>query len=399
MHGQKYCYKKVKYNGYHKPKVWIGCPIHGYFPQSPRDHLYGCGCDSCPNEAEAKVRKIIRSLGLSVQRKTIKNRVFDYWIPELNLLIERDGEQHYRPAWMGKEQLIEQKKIDKEKRDLALTEGLRFARIPFWVANEYEILIELGNIFQRRPTYPLIPSEAQRNSKPPPRGCHPEMVGQILDKSDVQVSDDWQQVFELLESYFHLTGNSDVPDKFKWFDIRNKQEVNLDVWMRRQRKDREVLSLHQKKKLNRIDFSWIPLKEKGWEQWFALLEAYKVEFGHCYVIQAEVYRGFALGHWVSRQRSAKKKLTLSEDRIKRLEFLGLYWEAADHRWEIMFKQLKEFKKNSGHASPSGTFETDGGIYGESCKKLGVWCDQMRQYKKKDEIPYAIKNHETECYWL
>ena len=46
VHGDKYDYSKVEYNG-NKEKVCIVCPIHGEFWQRPNDHLTGHGCHEC----------------------------------------------------------------------------------------------------------------------------------------------------------------------------------------------------------------------------------------------------------------------------------------------------------------------------------------------------------------
>ena len=49
---------------------------------------------------------------------------------------------------------------------LAIKHGYKIARIPYWVTDEYEILIELGNIFESKPTYPPIPVIDQALYKP-----------------------------------------------------------------------------------------------------------------------------------------------------------------------------------------------------------------------------------------
>lgn len=46
VHGNKYNYSKVAYNG-NKSKVKIICPIHGEFLQSAASHLKGAGCPAC----------------------------------------------------------------------------------------------------------------------------------------------------------------------------------------------------------------------------------------------------------------------------------------------------------------------------------------------------------------
>lgn len=46
VHGDKYDYSKVEYNGV-STKVCIICPEHGEFWQTPKDHLNGHGCFAC----------------------------------------------------------------------------------------------------------------------------------------------------------------------------------------------------------------------------------------------------------------------------------------------------------------------------------------------------------------
>jgi hypothetical protein len=46
IHGDKYDYSLVKYEGSHK-KIKIICSIHGIFEQMPYTHLIGSGCNNC----------------------------------------------------------------------------------------------------------------------------------------------------------------------------------------------------------------------------------------------------------------------------------------------------------------------------------------------------------------
>lgn len=49
VHGEKYDYSKVVYNG-SKKKVEIVCPVHGSFFQAPAMHLTGRGCKKCATD-------------------------------------------------------------------------------------------------------------------------------------------------------------------------------------------------------------------------------------------------------------------------------------------------------------------------------------------------------------
>lgn len=46
VHGHKYDYSKVKYEGVHRSVIII-CSIHGEFVKSPNSHLKGSGCNLC----------------------------------------------------------------------------------------------------------------------------------------------------------------------------------------------------------------------------------------------------------------------------------------------------------------------------------------------------------------
>lgn len=52
-HGGTYDYSKVVYLG-DKTEVVIGCPTHGWFYQTPNNHLRGRGCSKCQNQNKQK---------------------------------------------------------------------------------------------------------------------------------------------------------------------------------------------------------------------------------------------------------------------------------------------------------------------------------------------------------
>lgn len=106
IHGTRYDYSKVDYTGKTK-KVIIICKSHGDFPQLPQDHLNGSGCPCCKSSrGETFVRSFLDSKGLTYStqhrfpdcKNPLTGRVlsYDFYVPSQNLLIEFDGEQHYR---------------------------------------------------------------------------------------------------------------------------------------------------------------------------------------------------------------------------------------------------------------------------------------------------------------
>jgi hypothetical protein len=105
VHGMIYDYSKVEYIHAHK-KVTIICPKHGEFYQEPASHIYSkCGCPKCK---ESKAENIIRDMLMKnniffiSQHKFLDCKYkrplpFDFYIPDINCVIEFQGEQHYNP--------------------------------------------------------------------------------------------------------------------------------------------------------------------------------------------------------------------------------------------------------------------------------------------------------------
>lgn len=103
-HGSKYDYTKIKYVNAHT-KVTITCPEHGNFEQTPNNHKNGNGCPFCnESNGETKVRVFLEENNIKYvtqhKFKDCKNKSylpFDFYLPDLNICIEYNGLQHYKP--------------------------------------------------------------------------------------------------------------------------------------------------------------------------------------------------------------------------------------------------------------------------------------------------------------
>ena len=99
VHGNKYDYSNVEYNGVDK-KVCIVCPEHGEFWQEPWVHIKGCGCAKCgvtlsKNEDEL-IQFIQDNLGIDAietRNRTIlgNKQEIDIVIPSKKICIEYNG--------------------------------------------------------------------------------------------------------------------------------------------------------------------------------------------------------------------------------------------------------------------------------------------------------------------
>jgi hypothetical protein len=99
IHGNKYDYSKVEYNGYEK-KVKIICPIHGEFEQTPDSHLQGSGCRQCSSRLSKNEDEIYNFIGDLIGKENVLKSVrdilrnhseIDIFIPSKNIGIEYNG--------------------------------------------------------------------------------------------------------------------------------------------------------------------------------------------------------------------------------------------------------------------------------------------------------------------
>lgn len=88
---------------------------------------------------EEHLLKIFRKEGIEVEReKTFKDLRrgkgvlrFDFFLPKYNILLEMDGEQHWKPIW-GRENLLKQQENDRLKNSFCLASEIPLYRIPYW---------------------------------------------------------------------------------------------------------------------------------------------------------------------------------------------------------------------------------------------------------------------------
>lgn len=103
VHGKKYSYDKFTYEGSHKKGI-VTCPIHGDFLITPNKHIIAKqGCPYC-NESQLEERTALFLLENNIEFHRGKHfdwlgkKHLDFYLPEYNVAIECQGEQHFRPV-------------------------------------------------------------------------------------------------------------------------------------------------------------------------------------------------------------------------------------------------------------------------------------------------------------
>lgn len=142
IHGRKYDYSKSKYNGSHV-KVAVICPVHGEFWPTPLNHIASkSGCPKCEDsKGELFIARILEKNKINyIREKTfndcrdIRKLKFDFYLPDRGMLIEYNGDQHYRynTHWHQNEKTLESQQIrDAIKRKYAIKHGFEFLVIKY----------------------------------------------------------------------------------------------------------------------------------------------------------------------------------------------------------------------------------------------------------------------------
>lgn len=158
VHGNKYDYSKVEYNGNGK-KICIICPEHGEFWQTPHDHREGHGCPKCGirlSNAENEIYcfcKTLYPLTEQSKRNIIKPYELDIYIPEINTAIEYNG-----LIWHSDKYKTD-KNYHLNKLNACKEKNIKLIQIfeDEYIKNKYVVLAKIKHILGKCDNLPKIP--------------------------------------------------------------------------------------------------------------------------------------------------------------------------------------------------------------------------------------------------
>lgn len=139
-HNGRYNYSNSKYINF-STKLEIICDSHGSFFQTPKDHIIQSqGCPKCRiSKGEKEIERVLNSYDVSFSSQhrfegcfNKRPLPFDFYLPQHNMCIEFDGEQHISPLKIfgGKKGFNYTKHNDEIKNKYCLKEGIQLLRIP-----------------------------------------------------------------------------------------------------------------------------------------------------------------------------------------------------------------------------------------------------------------------------
>lgn len=173
---------------------------------------------------------------------------------------------------------------------------------------------------------------------------------------------------ELPRSY---TIHSGVPVG-KWFELQRQVQAG-------QRPGR--LTAEQAAKLEKLGIRWNHRLEAAWEKGFASAQKYRTEHGDLLVpVRYRDKNDFALGEWIVYNRQRYLGGNLTQNRIERLEAIGMVWSTSNDLWEQNYAAATQYYLEHGDLEVPIKYETPSGF------GLGVWLGAQRAAHKAGELP-------------
>jgi len=156
-------------------------------------------------------------------------------------------------------------------------------------------------------------------------------------------------------------------------------EGELATWIGKQRTARKkgTLSLDRVKRLEQLPgWSWDPFGD-AWDQRFVAVQEFHTKHNR-WPAQRGSGEEDELATWISNQRTAWKKGTLSLDRVKRLEDLpGWSWDPLADAWDQSFVAAQAFHtKHNRWPAQRGSGEEG---------ELAVWISIQRRRRKRNKL--------------
>ncbi|MDO4963712.1 MAG: Helicase associated domain protein, partial [bacterium] len=226
-----------------------------------------------------------------------------------------------------------------------------------------------------------------------------ELIGMIWDS----LEDKWEQNYSLAQRYYNHYHNLKIPGKFMTKDgvteTEEKGSLKLGKWILTQRENRKngTLSKYRTKRLELIGMIWDSLEDK-WEQNYSLAQRYYNHYHNLKIpgnfttndgiTETQDKGALNLGNWISTQRKNKKLEILSEDRIKRLELIGMLWDSLEETWEQNYSLAQRYYNYYHNLKIPGKFMTKDGVTETEEKgvlNLGSWLSTQKYSKKNGTL--------------
>lgn len=181
----------------------------------------------------------------------------------------------------------------------------------------------------------------------------------------------WEDAYSAAKMFYDEHGNLKVPTSMS----------STYSWLVTQRKKyrENALTEEQYNRLNSIGMQWEISDE--WDSYYAEAKRYYQENGNLDIPADYVTStGIKLGRWYRSRRKEYINGTMSSERIKLMEDIGIEKKSVLQRnWMQNYQYAKAFFEKNGHLKINSKYVTPDGV------KLGVWISSQRENYKLNRL--------------
>ena len=171
-------------------------------------------------------------------------------------------------------------------------------------------------------------------------------LGVVKNKSRLDIA--WEEQYLEVKKYYLDNGNLNIPK-----DFLSNSGKKLFLWLAHQKENKRKgkLSCEKIDKLNELGIVWD--KELPWEIGFRHAKEYYDLYGNLFVQSKYICAdGYKLGKWLTNQRSLynsnDKQRKLSEDKIKRLNSIGMIWNVSKSKRYRNYEEAENYLNKYGN---------------------------------------------------
>ena len=158
----------------------------------------------------------------------------------------------------------------------------------------------------------------------------------------------WENGYSHAEEYFETFGNLNTPSLYE-----SPDGFKLGNWISVQKQNYRIgrLKKERKEKLDKLGLVFE--KPDSWEVRFSIAEEYFKEHHDLLSMPSNYQKDkICIGQWLSEQRQIyrgnRKGKSLTEEQIKRLESIGMYWDNKEEViWQQQFEDVMEYYETHG----------------------------------------------------
>ena len=203
---------------------------------------------------------------------------------------------------------------------------------------------------------------------------------ELFERLNDTLTASWETMYTFAREYYEQHGNLEVPVRYQ-----TKEGYGLGRWLLTQRKvyageKYGVLGEERVRKLNQIGMVWGSYRDLAWDRYYAEAKKYYERHGNLNTNVSDVSdSGIRLGAWICQLRTYRKsgiqKAYLTQERIRKLDELGMIWDVPDYLWEENYMECLQYYREHGNLDIPNAYCSPKGL------KIGAWLRRQRLIRK------------------